>query len=784
MRRHLGPEFSELPIADCQGLRLGLVYQVQTGLSYDRRAYGVRCWVKSLLSETKTAITDKSKLLANLRGRSAERFLAPSRMLRDVSEVLPGQVLLVKPVGDRTGGGRGNAIVTNAAELEAVQRQYREEQQGGIACEYIARPWLHDGRKMHLRMYFLVRAQSERAPFLAELWGRGKINTALLPYTLDPASLHDPDVHDSHMKSTEKDLNFPDDLQIPDDGLHLSDENDGTSEGTSSNCSGDDTSPSNSMPERDEGEIPQSPTIAAAERRRERVISDILAQMRDAMSHVAAILQPLAAPPPEAYFGYEVFGIDFMVATENGRPRVYLLEANTRVAYGPIGGQKRRRPFDPVRGPWTKKYTAFARDYFEWMYLYGVKPFYALPPLSSSPLTFNTPPGLVHPLDRTFIISGGTGLEHQPLRSLLLQHGFEEKRHPCSVGYLHLEKLADDLANFDSRMTSLTVGLKSLLHSSKSAIANKDRLHAAMFAEHPELAGRHMARTWPIAQVPADCQRGVLIHRPVGNVASCGRGIRMSEGAAQYEEALREMAAEKRQQRWTSIISSEYLASPLLDAGGRKFHLRMFFLVRVGPDWEQPFMSDLWPRGRIVTAAKPYAAGSWHDKEVHDTHSETTSHNMWFPEDFVEPARAAHVFAQMKDVCGALAEILQRHRCGVYPESRNGFEVFGLDFMMTSDFRVYLLEVNDKVGYRNIAEPPTAGAAYTLTPQSRHYYPNGTYTFTDFSTDYFNWIFTLVIKPLFLRQDSDSPPPHVCTFGMPQHLLHPAYSKCEIESDH
>lgn len=684
------------PIPITTSERVGLMYQVQTGLKYDRQAYQVQAWIKSVLGPAKEVITDKGQLYKAMAKIGAEQYLAPTRPLGEVLSVRRGEILIAKPIGNRTGGGRGNQILKSTAELEQVKKTYRQQRLQGIVSTYLANPWLHNGRKFHLRLYFLVRAGTPDGslPYFSELWSEGKIITAAEPYRQD--AYDRPEIHDTHMKSTLDDYSFPQELQIP-------------------------------------------PGID-----RDEALTSIRAQLDAIGQSLGQIMVENAQPLPEAYFGFEIFGLDLMIQTESGQPRVFLLEANTRVAYGPVGGQKEQilaqtgRPFDPETGPWTPEYILFSERYFEWMAARAVVPFYEV---------YGRELGVT----RTFRISGGTGLLHPYLQYILEANGFKAATGLEHTGYLHLEKLCEDLKSYDKAVETLPCDLKSILSAEKRVIADKELLHAGLQASFPEIATQHLASTWNLKRVPKAAQSKVLILRPVGAGASCGSGIEISTNPDEFKDASRRVLNQSRALRIKSVIASEYITNPLLTQDGRKFHLRMFLLVRVGPGWPETFTYDLWRRGRVVTAALPYQAGDWHNKRIHDTHAESTDFNLWFPEDLPDPAHRYELLSQMETIAGAAVSLMYAAKVGPYPESRNAFEVFGCDFMITDDYRVILIEINDRVGYANLSDRVERGIPYPLNELTQSYYPEGAYTFADFSYDYFSWLFAKVIGPLFLQ---------------------------------
>ena len=184
-------------------------------------------------------------------------------------------------------------------------------------------------------------------------------------------------------------------------------------------------------------------------------------------------------------------------------------------------------------------------------------------------------------------------------------------------------------------------------------------------------------------------------------------------------------------------------------------HFRMFFLVRAASD-RASFYTELWRRGRIVTATDPYQTGHWTNPNIHDTHSHSTPHNLWFPEDLPDITMRHLLYARMQQIAVGLHLIMESNAYP-YPESKYAFHVFGLDLLADQHGNVILIEANDKSGLYSIAEPPT----YTDNEVSRSFYVNHRYTFQDFTQDYFDWIYTHGIHPFY-----GGPTPILKTFSL------------------
>ncbi len=179
----------------------------------------------------------------------------------------------------------------------------------------------------------------------------------------------------------------------------------------------------------------------------------------------------------------------------------------------------------------------------------------------------------------------------------------------------------------------------------------------------------------------------VYIVKPAGHGACAGVGVTVVTNDRELEEARFTLS-----KRFKNIIISEYIQNPLLYEG-RKFHLRMFILIN-----SEPFSWSFWNRGKAMTAKLAYKKGDWTNKEIHDSHGETTPKDIYFPEDILPKDKYNHVYQQIELILGAVAEIVKPNtRC--YEESEYCCEIFGIDFMITDDYIVKLIEINAEAGY-------------------------------------------------------------------------------------
>jgi hypothetical protein len=202
------------------------------------------------------------------------------------------------------------------------------------------------------------------------------------------------------------------------------------------------------------------------------------------------------------------------------------------------------------------------------------------------------------------------------------------------------------------------------------------------------------------SETTSETTNSVYIVKPVGHGACAGVGVTVVTNDRELEDARKELT-----KRFKNVIISEYIQNPLLYEG-KKFHLRMYILIN-----SEPFSWSFWDQGKAMTAKLKYKKGDWTNKLIHDSHGETTPKDIYFPEDILPKDKYDYVYKQMKTILGAVSEIIKPYvRC--YEESKYCCEVFGIDFMITDDYTVKLIEINAEAGYGSKNEDKTKYKKY------------------------------------------------------------------------
>ena len=228
----------------------------------------------------------------------------------------------------------------------------------------------------------------------------------------------------------------------------------------------------------------------------------------------------------------------------------------------------------------------------------------------------------------------------------------------------------------------------------KNVLTNKAEMYKNIMKHNPEIGGKYLPKTWNMKEFnPGTIDKAnanVFIVKPVGTGAGGGTDISVITSADQFAKAKKELLASK----YKDAIISEYIVHPYL-VNGRKFHIRMYFMVCLGPNNE--FTWHMWDRGKIVTAELEYKEDDYTNPKIHDSHFKSTPVNLYYPEDLKTP-KSETILKQMREILHVAAEVIQPH-VKPRPESVYGFEVFGVDFMLTDKLDVKLIEINARHDY-------------------------------------------------------------------------------------
>lgn len=188
-----------------------------------------------------------------------------------------------------------------------------------------------------------------------------------------------------------------------------------------------------------------------------------------------------------------------------------------------------------------------------------------------------------------------------------------------------------------------------------------------------------------------------------GENSNRGCGIQVAETLSQISQIVTQNA-QKQNQR-TSIVQ-RYLKNPLL-ISGRKFDVRAYAMITSVNGTLKGYMyRDVYFR----TSSKPFSLDDLSNRYVHltndaiqqnaDDFGKFESANKLSIHDFQRYLDLHHEgknISFMRDIFPRMERLVTDSFRAVYSvlsKSQNSFEVFGYDFMIDSDFMVWMIECN------------------------------------------------------------------------------------------
>jgi hypothetical protein len=180
-----------------------------------------------------------------------------------------------------------------------------------------------------------------------------------------------------------------------------------------------------------------------------------------------------------------------------------------------------------------------------------------------------------------------------------------------------------------------------------------------------------------------------------------------------------------------SFILSQYIINPLLFRG-KKMHVRAYLLFTL---INNVFKTYLLKDGEIITAKKPYKPNEFNNLDIHDTHGKSTDDFYIFPEDLIKYKSIPNmeiyekIYDEMRNSLNMVSRIAAMNFIS-YTNADNSYNIFGMDYIITDDYNVKIIEINDiHTGYGNINTDIN------------------NFTYNKIQTKYWNWVKECVILP-------------------------------------
>ena len=148
-------------------------------------------------------------------------------------------------------------------------------------------------------------------------------------------------------------------------------------------------------------------------------------------------------------------------------------------------------------------------------------------------------------------------------------------------------------------------------------------------------------------------------------------------------------------------ILQEYIDQPLI-LDSKKFHLRVLFLNLMKNEKKLFYLYDKF---FVYTASKKYT-NKILNKNIHNTLIGTNAElkRAMIEYDKLDQNRRSNIREQIINICKNIKQYMD-YSC--YDQSKNCYQFAGLDFIVTNDYKVKLIEINERPGTKGPSSFPS-----------------------------------------------------------------------------
>lgn len=400
-------------------------------------------------------------------------------------------------------------------------------------------------------------------------------------------------------------------------------------------------------------------------------IAEYVKLWRELMTRLCKQL-PKVQPVSSSQFGYEILAPD--VLFQRDPPRAYLLEINRMTG---------RLIDTPGKSTWDQTIIM-------WEYSHCVEPI------------------LSRFSKRYYLFSGKPDPQQSHLESALRGAGLQpypdcdyvkdgqlipqDAKLYLMPFYLHITSLlSTGKTGYDHNTYTAMGKIQNVLDLATCPVSDKGWLH-----RQPQMAP-WVANSFDLAEF--QWSRGAYICRPVGTKYCAGYGIKYID-SAESEAAARKYYADlaKRERKGFSVIVSEYF-SPMwlypIGSENYKCHLRLYACISASTAFRENVKLSRF--GKLFPAKSPFIPADYGNMDIHDTHAESHSGDLFYPEDFPRPDLLDTISQDMEKIESVLSALTSTLR--VYPQFAYGYCIYGIDIMIMNYGHLRIIEINDRTGF-------------------------------------------------------------------------------------
>ncbi len=134
----------------------------------------------------------------------------------------------------------------------------------------------------------------------------------------------------------------------------------------------------------------------------------------------------------------------------------------------------------------------------------------------------------------------------------------------------------------------------------------------------------------------------------------------------------------------------------------KKFHFRVYFICTNINDKKNFYIFD---RFEIFTAKNKYDPNKIKDPNIWDSSRKNTDNNYHFPDDYeknLKKIKCNNCKTLINDIKYLFKHVKELVTNKCHLKSKNCYEIYGADIMVSEDGQLKILEINSRTGYKNL----------------------------------------------------------------------------------
>lgn len=288
----------------------------------------------------------------------------------------------------------------------------------------------------------------------------------------------------------------------------------------------------------------------------------------------------------------------------------------------------------------------------------------------------------------------------------------------------------------DKRLYKYPKFLLNILNIDFAKITNKNVIYdniANIPNINPEVIKNNLIPTFPINEYSKYNFPDYYILRP--NESFGGDNILYISSQNELDNAINYYKKTKNYKgkiHGFDVSASPYITNLLLFQG-RKFHLRMYYIISCINGVINSFLLD---NGDIMTARDKFDMKPPFSTYKHDTHLETTGGDFTIKDDFnsnnldieITPQILNSIFNKCKKLCSLITKIIIKNvihkdynnynpddtKKILYEDQHNGYHIFGVDIFINKNLEPILIECNSSPGFGTFTGEGNSKLSHTI----------------------------------------------------------------------